>query len=177
MTMKLYTEEDIQAIANAIRTQNGSSDTYKVSEMADAILDISGGSSPWVLLDTITVPEDTRTIDIDVTPYTSNYDCLFCYGDVTLSATDWLYIVKNGTSASGGSYTNGKRTHFTGIMFMIGRMFGNDSAKFTGMYYSNTGIGSTGGAATNFYLYAYTATSVMKAGSTLKIYGVNYSSL
>lgn len=43
MTMKLYSDTDIQAIANAIRTKNGSSDTYKVSEMAQAITDIPAG--------------------------------------------------------------------------------------------------------------------------------------
>ena len=37
MAKKLYPEEDIQNIANAIRTLNGSSDSYTVSEMASAI--------------------------------------------------------------------------------------------------------------------------------------------
>ena len=37
MSKKLYPEEDIQNIANAIRTLNGSSDSYTVSEMASAI--------------------------------------------------------------------------------------------------------------------------------------------
>lgn len=47
MALKLYNETDIEAIADAIRAKNGSSDTYKVSEMADAIDDIptGGGSS------------------------------------------------------------------------------------------------------------------------------------
>lgn len=42
MANKLYKEESIQAIANAIRTQNRSSDTYTVAEMASAIEDL-----PW----------------------------------------------------------------------------------------------------------------------------------
>lgn len=37
MAMKLYNDTDIQAIADAIRSVNGSSDTYKVSEMAAVI--------------------------------------------------------------------------------------------------------------------------------------------
>lgn len=46
MALKLYNETDIEAIADAIRGKNGSSDTYKVSEMADAIDDIpTGGGS------------------------------------------------------------------------------------------------------------------------------------
>lgn len=42
---KLYEENDIQAIANAIRGKNGSTDTYKVSEMATAIEGIPSGGN------------------------------------------------------------------------------------------------------------------------------------
>lgn len=49
MSKKLYEESSIQDIANAIRGKNGSADTYKVSEMAAAINDISVGSSDAVL--------------------------------------------------------------------------------------------------------------------------------
>ena len=45
MTMKLYSDSDIQDIADAIRSKNGSSDTYKVSEMAQAISNIQIGYS------------------------------------------------------------------------------------------------------------------------------------
>lgn len=40
MAMKLYNEENIQNIANAIRNKNKTENTYKVSEMATAINDI-----------------------------------------------------------------------------------------------------------------------------------------
>lgn len=49
MSKKLYEEFSIQDIANAIRSKNGTTDTYKVSEMASAINDISVGSSDAVL--------------------------------------------------------------------------------------------------------------------------------
>lgn len=43
---RIYEETNIQAIADAIRAKNGTTTTYKTSEMADAILAIeSGGSS------------------------------------------------------------------------------------------------------------------------------------
>lgn len=45
MAKKLYEENDIQAIANAIRGKNGSTDTYKVSEMATAIEGIPSGGN------------------------------------------------------------------------------------------------------------------------------------
>ena len=44
MSNKLYEENDIQAIANAIRSKNGSSSTYTVAEMAQAVSNIPTGS-------------------------------------------------------------------------------------------------------------------------------------
>lgn len=50
MAKKLYEETDIQAIASAIRGKNGTTETYKTSEMADAITNLptSGGSTPVI---------------------------------------------------------------------------------------------------------------------------------
>ena len=45
MAQKLYEESNIQAIANAIRSKNGLTTTYKTSEMAAAITAIEGGGS------------------------------------------------------------------------------------------------------------------------------------
>lgn len=42
---KLYEETDVQAVADAIREKNGSTDTYKVSEMAQAVKDIPTGDT------------------------------------------------------------------------------------------------------------------------------------
>lgn len=43
MTKKLYPEESVQAIADAIRSKNGSSETYKIGQMAEAINNIPTG--------------------------------------------------------------------------------------------------------------------------------------
>ena len=53
MANKLYEESNIRDIANAIRNKSGSSDTYKVSEMANAILNIpsGGGTTPTTVKD------------------------------------------------------------------------------------------------------------------------------
>lgn len=50
MALKLYDEADIQDIADAIRGKNGSSDTYTVSQMADAITAIPSGGGDNSLL-------------------------------------------------------------------------------------------------------------------------------
>lgn len=45
MANKLYEESSVQDIAKAIREKNGSTATYKVSQMGNAIREISVGSS------------------------------------------------------------------------------------------------------------------------------------
>lgn len=64
--MKLYNETDIANIADAIREKNGSTDTYKVSEMAGAIENIPTG--------------------FDIVPYITSLSRLF--SDSTFPNTD-----------------------------------------------------------------------------------------
>lgn len=52
MGLKLYEETSVQAIADAIRAKNGSSDTYTISEMGAAIEDIpsgGGGENKYIM--------------------------------------------------------------------------------------------------------------------------------
>ena len=57
MAKKLYEEADVQAVAAAIRLRNGSSTTYKLSQMASAIESMKTGDK-YVQTD---VPEYVRT--------------------------------------------------------------------------------------------------------------------
>lgn len=57
MSIVFTDNQNYQDIADAIRAKNGSSDTYLPSEMADAIMDISGGGS--------SNPEDADVIFFD----------------------------------------------------------------------------------------------------------------
>ena len=57
MAQKLYEESNIQSIADAIRAKNGSTDTYKTSEMAAAISAISTGGGG--------IPEEALTLTGD----------------------------------------------------------------------------------------------------------------
>lgn len=67
MSLKAYEENDIQNIANAIREKNKKTDTYKISEMAQAIKNIpSGGVVP-------TGDYRVRFIDIDGTILKEEY--------------------------------------------------------------------------------------------------------
>lgn len=55
MANKLYEETDIQNIANAIREKTKSTDTFKVSEMANAISEIKSGSGTNQIIDVVTI--------------------------------------------------------------------------------------------------------------------------
>lgn len=64
MSKKLYEENSIKAIADAIRSKNGSTDTYKLAEMSAAItaIETGGGAQPQLNTPTISITEDTLTI-------------------------------------------------------------------------------------------------------------------
>lgn len=54
MANKLYEENDVRGIAEAIRTKNGTSNSYKVSQMKQAVLDIpTGGVVPSGTIDIV----------------------------------------------------------------------------------------------------------------------------
>ena len=86
MSKVMITESYLEDIADAIRTKNGSSDTYKPAEMADAIEAIPGGITPT---GTISI---TQNGTVDVTQYAS--------ADVnvpSVTPTGTINITQNGT--------------------------------------------------------------------------------
>lgn len=166
---------DLTSVANAIRTKGGTSaDLVFPSGFISAVDAIpSGGGSPIQLLETLTVEEDSRSVNIVTTSFNS-YDFYFCLIDATLTASDWLYIVKNGDSTSGGSYQQASQNHH-GIIFLV--MKGYSSTQVFTTIQSNTGFVTTYGAPDNVLIYTYTATKLIKAGSTVKIYGANFADI
>lgn len=81
MTMKLYSEESIQDIANAIRSKNGESTQYKVGEMAQAILDIPSGVGGYSANDFM-----SKAISGDITltgTYTTNRYAMNGFTNIT----------------------------------------------------------------------------------------------
>lgn len=77
MANKLYEENSIRDIANAIREKNGSSDTYTVAEMGDAVRSIeSGGGVDYIEMKQNKTPYTYENENIiDIADYLFAYDC------------------------------------------------------------------------------------------------------
>jgi len=95
MGNKLYEENSISAIASAIRSKLGTEDTYKVSEMADAI------SSILVPSGKITITENETGINI--TQY-ATLDVNVLRGSAFLTPVHFDYV--NGYVQTGKFYRN-----------------------------------------------------------------------
>lgn len=83
MAMVLTNSQHYTDIANAIRSKNGTSNTYTPAEMADAITAIGGGSAPTLQTKSVTPTESVQAItadtgydglqEVDVAAISSNY--------------------------------------------------------------------------------------------------------
>lgn len=68
MSKKLYEENDIKAIADAIRQKNGSTDTYKLAAMAAAItaIETGGGLPAGMATGTFQCTPSTMTKEVSI---------------------------------------------------------------------------------------------------------------
>lgn len=126
MSNKLFDAFDISNIASAIRSKNGSSDTYKVSQMAQAILDIpSGGGGEWEL-------QFFNYLTLD-----HNSECRV-FGELTASYTYYLKV--NTLSAVQGGTHPILRTELSDWRYWL-------SVNISGLryYFGNNNGGSVGG--------------------------------
>lgn len=155
-------------------TENGTT-TEDVAAYANAeiTVNVQGGGSSIQLLGTITVPSDTRAVSIDTTPYNS-YDFYFCIIDATLTASDWIYVVKNGTSPEGGAYS-GQSAEHVGLLFSTTKAYFSSKVYFT--IIAENLVSASNNAPDNVLIYTYSAGKQFMAGSTFKIYGGNYADM
>lgn len=132
MAMKLYSDSDIQDIADAIRSVNGSSDTYKVSEMAAEIRKFSY-TPPVQITNLVPISIDNSGNVFNSTGYKNgNYMSGGNVGSADANATITGYIEMNAADASG-----------IGDVYRI-KGVGEPSASHTRIALVNTSFGSIG---------------------------------
>ena len=139
MSLKLYEETDIQSIANSIRDKNGTTNTYKVSEMSSAIdaIETGSGSSSARLpseyqeveyiestgtqyIDTLYTPNINTKLTIDfMDTAANNYENYFGCDNAWRfqrqgkNATNFVWLVNNTQSTFALDLTTRKKLTFT----------------------------------------------------------------
>lgn len=177
-----YSQSDEgKVVSNGALVAQGSdtvteNDTYDTTLISSLTVNVSGGggSSAISLLDTITVPSDTRAVNVDLTDY-QDYNFLMVYGNIELTASDWLYLVKNGSSPSGGSYSQSTTNH-DGVLAVQFNVLSGCTTIASGVR-ANNSLGTGAEQMTNLYIYTYTSSKSIKAGSVIKVYGGYYADM
>lgn len=167
----------INALTTYANTVTGASDTTLSEAVATLANGYGGGGGALQLIDTITVAEDTRSVNIDFTQY-SAYDIIIVTEDVELTESDWLYYSPNATEPNGGSYNNRSMRVHQGVAIWK-MMLGGNGGLVTGYVGGTTytQASTTGNTVNNVLVYTYTASKFIKAGSTFKVYAGNYADL
>ena len=149
-------------------------DTYDTTLINSLTVNVSGvGSSPISKLGEVTVSENARAVNLDLTPYAS-YDLVIVISDVTLNSTDWLYYVKNGSSPSGGTYGSSAIHHYG---LCIGIWLGSSDSRKYNVIPSGGAYGTGYEAVSNLYIYTYNSSKYITAGSKFTVYGGNYADM
>lgn len=157
MSKKLYPEEDIQAIADAIRAKNGSTSTYKSAEMATAIESITTEIFPHAEIPEY-VKSEAIAVAAKIVSYTNQVPISTGTDDNVFNGTgykDGYRINSSGEEAALSGFTTTGFIPFTkGQTIRIGGegitfdaygcmlMFYDDNKKYlvnTGIDYNNVG--------------------------------------
>lgn len=165
----------INALTSYSNTVTGQSDQTLSEAVATLAAGYGGGGGGLELIDTITIAENTRGYSLDVTTYTSHDIIVVCFDSLNIApAQDWLYTTWNTTTPSGGSYVP-KSTMMTGI-HVLGYKAGNDN-EIRWLWESYNGSSplskSESASLQNIFMYAYSASNYIAAGSVIKVYGAN----
>ena len=172
MALKLYNDTDIQNIADAIRSKNGLTSVYKVSEMAAAISAIQTGGSVTAEFVTVTVDADKTAVYSILTGnqflashYADTGAFVFLVALNTITAADSILVnmASNILFGNSNNYGFGVRVYSGGQAIVpVTKSLASQGAVYNGcMYYESNAL----------KVYA-TSTRVLRAGDYAIIMGV-----
>lgn len=179
MALKLYSDTDIQAIADAIRAKNGTSDTYTVAQMAAAVRSISGEGGGEGLPSGISAvsagsytPASTMTTDV-----TMNHG---------LGVVPDLIVVYSPDFTFGASNQSGEAQALVGVMAIIDGVTSsmgyrdivlhkNTNGGWTAPAYTGTSYGIGDLPTTTSFTIKCASSYKMLAGKTYKWIAVKFA--
>lgn len=112
MSKVMVNESSLTAIGEAIRGKNGTTNTYKPSEMAAAISNIpaGGGNFDFSNLEYVQLTSKTNGSDLpDLTPFISDFNKVVC---IMIQGNNQTFVYLRGTDTDRSSYKD--MFHYTG---------------------------------------------------------------
>lgn len=140
MAFGIIDTSTLTAIANAIRTKLGVQTTYKPSEMATAIGQISGGGGGqtlpfFVSQEDITITEDHTSASDTISAFQSTY--LPSYGAADMPFPTEIYLIENtNTDATYAAQAAARISSLASLGYATGRVFIRTSGAVTQTNYS-----------------------------------------
>lgn len=103
MSKVMVNESSLSAIGEAIRGKNGTTNTYKPSEMAAAISSIpaGGGNFDFSNLEYVQLTSNKSSVLPDLTTFISDFNKVVC---IMVQGSDSSYIYLKGTDTDRSSY-------------------------------------------------------------------------
>ena len=102
MSKVMVNESSLSAIGEAIRGKNGTTNTYKPSEMAAAISSIpTGGNLDFSNLEYVQLTGNKGSDLPDLTPFISDFNKVVC---IMIQASNNVYVYLKGTDTDRTSY-------------------------------------------------------------------------
>lgn len=102
MSKVMVNESSLSSIGEAIRGKNGTTNTYKPSEMAAAISNITtGGNFDFSNLEYVQLTSSAGSELPDLTPFISDFDKVVC---IMIQGADTFYVYLRGTDTDRSSY-------------------------------------------------------------------------
>lgn len=110
MSKVMVNESSLTAIGEAIRGKNGTTNTYKPSEMAAAISNIpAGGNLDFSNLEYVQLTSNSGSELPDLTPFISDFNKVVC---IMIQDSNTSYVYLRGTDTDRSSYKD--MFHFFG---------------------------------------------------------------
>lgn len=167
MSVEMQLEQN-DIVGSVIVTNDNTGDSITV-ELPDGGGGGGGGSTDGlVLIDEIDV--NGRAVQVDYKSSWDEYDFFVIHPNLTLSASDWLYVAINGTSSN--RYTD-QLTESNNITVFVRRNNNSTNPLLAYCFYKDDKEPFSNGSFSYLYIYTYSSSNTMTG--TAKVYAGKYT--